>query len=213
MLLNENTIILLAVSFVSGLLSIVYLFSFFKNLKKLKLFSAVRKLLSLIVFVGISGFLSLLVLGTQGYKSLTKESLVANIKIQPLREQQFGLEINFPDGAEQRFTLNGDEVVFQAFILKWKPWANIIGVHTAYRLERISGRYKSIQDEKNKPRSVFQVRKQQAAGIAQWRENYSALSFLLDVEHGSASFVNASERKEYQLMVTTTGLLLRPLGD
>ena len=164
MLLNENTTILLAISFVTGLLSIVYLFSFFAKLRKLKLFSAARKLLSLIIFVFISGFLSLLVLGTQGYKNLTKEELVANIKIQPMREQQFGLEIIFPDGTEQRFSLSGDEVIFQAYILKRKPWANILGVHTAYRLERLSGRYKSIQDEKTKPRSIFQIRKEEIAG-------------------------------------------------
>jgi len=47
-------------------------------------------------------------------------------------------------------------------------------------------------------------------GIGEWREEFAFLSFLLDVEHGSASFASADTSKSYELAVTTSGLLLRP---
>ncbi|TQV86995.1 hypothetical protein [Aliikangiella coralliicola] len=195
---------------ITGLLSIYYLFSLCLKLKKIRLIGAVSRLLSFFFFAGLTGALSIIVLGTQGYQGLTREQSVATVKVSPAGEQSYHARMIFSDGREQVFVLKGDELLVDAYVLKWKPWTNIIGLHTAFRLDRVTGRYKSLEDEQNKPRTVFAINNKGNKGIAQWREDYSALSFLLDVEHGSASFASAEGEAEYQLMVTTDGLLLRP---
>ena len=201
---------MLAAVAITALLSLYYLFSVLFKLKKLRLISAASRLLSFLIFSLVTGSLSIIILGTEGYQALTKEEKVARVVISPAQEQTFQARLIFLDGSEQVFSLKGDEFVIDAYVLKWKAWTNLLGLHTAYRLDRITGRYQSIEDEKSKPRSVFAITNKGGKGIGEWREEFSALSFLLDVEHGSASFASANESKSYELAVTTSGLLLRP---
>ncbi|MDH5433715.1 MAG: hypothetical protein OEY19_07205 [Gammaproteobacteria bacterium] len=211
MLENLNMILIIAV--VAGLLSLFYLISTLKRIKKLRLIGAVSRLAGFLLFLSISLTLSLIMVGTSGYHALTKEELVAEIEVKPIGQQQF--QVNFVQVNQQphHFILDGDELLIDAYILKWKSWTNILGLHTAYRLERISGRYKTLSDERNKQRSVYAISDESGTGIAQWREDHQMLSVLLDVEHGSASFVDADRVARYHLMVTTDGLLLRPLSQ
>jgi len=145
---------MLAAAAITGLLSIYYLFSLLFKLKRLRLISAVSRLFSLLVFSVVTAALSIIILGTEGYKALTKEEKVARVVISPVSEQEFHARLIFLDGSEQVFSLSGDEFVIDAYVLKWKSWTNLLGLHTAYRLDRIAGRYQSLTDEKDKPRSV-----------------------------------------------------------
>jgi len=207
---NINPIIVIAI--IACLLSVYYFFSLLASIKSFKLFSTISKLLTFILLTATTSFFSLLFIGIQGYQALTLEEPAAVVKITHLSEQKFDARMIFKGGNQQLFSLQGDELMIDAYILKWKPWANILGLHTAYRLQRVSGRYKDINDEKNNPRTVFAINNSNNAGIAKWREDYAILSFLLDVEHGSASFVDAENSSESQLMVTIDGLLIRPLN-
>ncbi|MET1256602.1 hypothetical protein [Aliikangiella maris] len=199
------------VAILAGLLSLYSLLALILSLRKLKLFAFCRQLTVLFMLLMITGSITLFMLGTQGYQALTQEELVANIEVTPTSEQTYYARLLFLDGTQQVYLLNGDELLVDAYILKWKPWANILGLHTAYRLERVSGRYQDIQQEQNKPRTVFALNSHAGGGLAEWRKNYQSLSFLVDVEHGSASFVSAQQAQQYQLLVSSSGLIIRPV--
>lgn len=207
----ENVSPLLIIAIIVGLLSLYYFIALLFNLKKFKPISATKNLFALAIFSSVSGFLALVSIGTQGYQALNKEESIAKIQVSTYPERKFQARLIFANGEQQVFSLEGDELVIDAYILKWQSWANFLGLHTAYRLERVSGRYQNIDDEKSRPKSVYAINKKAGKGIAEWRKNYANLSLLLDVEHGSASFVSAENTKEYELTVTTSGLLIRPL--
>ncbi len=200
--------ILVAAS-VTGLFSVYLLFSLFGRIRKVKVLSSIRKLTSLLLFSFITASLSFLLIGIQGYQALTHETLIATVSIVPKQSQTFEAIVQLENRQPQTFQLSGDEVMFEANVLKWKPWSNILGLKTAYRLDRIRGRYLNIEDEKNKPSTLFSLNNNDSPDIAEWREQYQNLSFLLDVEHGSASFTSANQEKRFELMMTTNGLLLR----
>jgi hypothetical protein len=96
-----------------------------------------------------------------------------------------------------------------AHILKWKSLANLFGLHTFYELDRVAGRYSEIEEETSKDRTVFSLGKEKMVNIFDLRLKYELLSFLLDAEYGSASFVNVSNSAKFNIMVSTTGLLIR----
>ena len=200
---------ILVASAVTGIFSCYFLVTFFSKIKKKQLLKSTRKLVGLVFFSMSTGFFSLIILGTQGYQALTHEILAATVTITPTHEQQFVARIVYPDGLSETFTLSGDEVMLDANILKWKPWSNILGLKTAFRLDRIRGRYVNIQDEKAAEPSVFSVNSFENGDIAEWRKDYEYLSSLVDVEHGSASYVSAKQSQVYELYVTTNGLLFR----
>src|SRR5215217_2296842 len=113
-----------------------------------------------------SGFLAaaviaaLLALDVQTYARLTYERPVATIMTRQLGPQYFEATViqadrgqNMP-AATNLYPLHGDEWRIEAQVLKWKPWANVLGLDTQYRLDRLSGRYQSTEQEINAERSV-----------------------------------------------------------
>jgi hypothetical protein len=149
-------------------------------------------------------------IGVQGYRALTHEELVARILITPVAGQRFEARFVFPDSREQTYQLAGDEIYVDARILKWTPYANLIGLHTMWDLDRVSGRYRSIDQEKAETRTVYSLGTTQAVDLFDLRKRFAALAPLFDAEYGSASFVPAANAAELELYVSTTGLLLRP---
>ena len=147
--------------------------------------------------------------GTQGYLALTREDLAARIFVRPHGPQLFAAIVRFPDGHEGTFELAGDEVYVDAHILKWKPLANLLGLHTAYELDRVGGRYHAIQEERSAVRTVYPLTQDRPVDLFGLRRRYPFLRVLLDAEYGSATFVPVTESAEFEVRVSTTGLLIR----
>jgi len=106
------------------------------------------------------------------------------------------------------YDLAGDAVGVDAHILKWHPWVNILGLHTAYELDRVTGRYRDVTEERTKPHTAYALARPTPVdlfAIARRR----LLGPLVDAEYGSAAFVPAATHAEYEVRVSTSGLLMR----
>ena len=168
----------------------------------------VRTLVGLLL-VALGTLAGGIALGVQGYNALTREDVAARITVQPSAPQQFTAVVRYPDGRSRSFNLAGDEIYVDAHILKWKPIANIVGLHTAYELDRIAGRYQEIAQERAATRTVYLLRDERPVELFRLRQRYAFLAPLYDAEYGSASFVQVKEPTELELRVSTSGLLLR----
>jgi hypothetical protein len=149
--------------------------------------------------------------GVKGYRALTHEEVAAVVRTEPLGAQRFQAEFRFPDGSEAVYALAGDELYVDAHILKWQPWANVLGLNTAYELDRVAGRYHDLAQERQQPRTVFSVAPERKVDLFSLRQRYALLSPLLDAEYGSATFAAADSPAQYEVRVSTTGLLIRKL--
>lgn len=149
-------------------------------------------------------------IGIQGYQALTREEVAARILVRPsLTPQRFTAYVRFPDGRSQVLELAGDEIYVDAHILKWKPFANFVGLHTAYELDRVAGRYQAIEQERTAPRTIHLLRQERPVELFGLRQRYAFLAPLYDAEYGSATFVQVKEPAELEVRVSTSGLLMR----
>ena len=149
-------------------------------------------------------------LGIQGYQALTREEVAARIAVRPSpAPQRFTAYVRFPDGRSQVFELAGDEIYVDAHILKWKPIANFVGLHTAYELDRVAGRYQAIEQERSAPRTIHLLRQERPVELFRLRQRYAFLAPLYDAEYGSATFVQVKEPAELEVRVSPSGLLMR----
>ena len=96
-----------------------------------------------------------------------------------------------------------------AHILKWRPVVNLLGLHTAYELDRIAGRYRALGDEQTHARTVFSIARKKPIDVFDLARRYWLLRPLVDAEYGSATFINAGQPAIYEIRVSTTGLLVR----
>ena len=167
------------------------------------------KTLAGLLLLTLGALAGTITVGIQGYRALTEEEVAARIVVRPTGPQHFMATVRFADGREARFELSGDQIYVDAHILKWKPMANVLGLHTDYELDRVGGRFNAIEQERGAPRTVFAVKKDRPIDLFGLRQRYAFLTMLLDAEYGSASFVPVTRPAEFELRVSTTGLLIR----
>jgi len=162
-----------------------------------------------LLLLALGALSAAIALGIQGYQALTREEVAARIAVQPAGPQRFSVTVQYADGRMQSFDLAGDEIYVDAHILKWKPIANLIGLHTAYELDRIAGRYQAIEQERSAPRTIYLLREERPVELFRLRQRYAFLAPLYDAEYGSATFVQVTQPKDLEVRVSTTGLLIR----
>ena len=203
---------LLIVAAVCGVLGVVLVIAGLAALWKVRLLRFAGRMLFGLLLISLGALVGTIALGIQGYHALTYEEIAARISVRPSGPQRFKATFRFPDGRESTFDVAGDEIYVDAHILKWKPVANLIGLHTAYELDRVAGRYHSISDEWKGTRTVYPLGIERPVDLYALRRRYAFLAPLLDAEYGSATFVPVTRPAEFQLSVSTTGLLIREVN-
>jgi len=165
-----------------------------------------------LLFVAVSALLATVGVSIRGYRALTHEEVAATVRTRPIGAQRFLASITYPDGREEIFDLRGDAIYVDAHILKWQPWLNLLGLHTVYELDRVAGRYEDVADERGRPRTVFSLARTKPLDLFDVVKRFRRLSVLVDAEYGSATFVAARGHAAYEILVSTSGLLARPVG-
>jgi len=155
----------------------------------------------ILILIGIGGI---------GYRTLTREELAAEISIIPRSDTTFLALVDLGNTQKKEYELAGDQLYIDAKIIKWHPWVNLLGIHTAYKLSRIGGRYRAILDERRKPRTIYSISSDAPYDIFEFRLNNSFMRFFCDAEYGSGTFFRAEKPMVLQVFVSTTGLLVRP---
>lgn len=164
-----------------------------------------------LLFLTVSALLATVSVSIAGYRALTREDVAATVRTDPIGAQHFRASVTYPDGREEIFDIRGDAIYVDAHILKWRPWVNLLGLHTAYELSRVAGRYDELADERGKPRTVFSLSRSKPIDLFDLARRFRRLSMLVDAEYGSATFVAARGLATYEILVSTSGLLARPL--
>ena len=147
------------------------------------------------------------------YTRLTHEQRALKAEFTKTGEHQFDAVLTYPQGEVQRVTLRGDEWQVDARIVKWKPLANIIGFDAAYRLERISGRYGEIADERSAPHTVYPLSQTSRVDVWSLVRRFSSWLPWIDALYGSAVYVPMADKASFAVMVTQSGLIVRPLDE
>jgi len=194
-----------------AVLALLFVLSAIGALRRRRALGFATRALAALALAACAALAGTLGVATLGYQALTREEVAARVSVQPTGPRQFAARFRFPDGREASYALAGDQIYVDAHVLKWKPIANLVGLHTAYQLDRVAGRYAALEKERNGPRTVHSLAADRPLDIFALRSRYAALAPLLDVEYGSATFAPADRLADYEVRVSTTGLLIRPL--
>jgi len=164
-----------------------------------------------LILLGVAAGLVAVSLHT--YRRLTHEQLAAKVSMRQLGEHQFALTLEMPDAEPRRLELRGDQWQIDAQVLKWRGIATVFGFDTAYRLERLSGRYAEIEQERAQPRTVRDLSESEPVDLWALLRRYHAYVPLVDAHYGSGVYVPMVEGAEYLVSVSASGLVVRPDND
>lgn len=181
-------------------------------LLKQKWFLAWLKGMAGLLLIALAVYISLFAFNLMSYQALTSEAPVATVSFRKVGPQEFAATVSEPDGASESFSLRGDLWQLDARIVKWKGVFSLFGFKPGYRLDRIEGRYLTLEDERSKPHSVFEIHPQ-TIGFDIWKSAREGFSLLVDARYGSATYLPMADGATYEVSLSNTGLLGRPLND
>lgn len=207
MMIHKDPLVIAALA--SALLGIVFLVATLRSLKKKRQFSPALHFVTALLMICLFALFGTISIATRGYIALTTETLAAIVEIEPMEKQRFTARFHMPDGSKKAFVLAGDQLYVDAHILKWKPMANFLGLHTLYELDRVTGRYARLEQEISRERTVYALSRDKSLDLFDLRHRFAALAFLVDAEYGSATFITADKPLTLKILVSTTGLLIR----
>ncbi len=147
------------------------------------------------------------------YQRFTDEREVARVSMRQFGERRFALTLAPAGAAPRQLELRGDEWQIDARLLKWRGIGTLLGLDPVYRLERISGRYASVAEDRSSPRTVYALAEDPSLDFwALVRRYHDALPFA-DALYGSAAYVPMAEGAEYRVSVSALGLVVRPVNS
>ena len=183
-----------------------------RRFRRRRLFSGTIHSLTALCFILAAAAVGFLGAGLLSYQRLTHEQAAAEIRFQRLADREFDAQLTYPTGRTQRFELRGDEWQIDARMLKWREFANLVGFDSAFRLERLSGRYVDIQEERTAPRTVHALNEPALVDPWQLARRYKSYLPWADALYGSATYLPMADGAAFEIKVTQSGLIARPLN-
>jgi hypothetical protein len=166
------------------------------------------------LLLAIAGLLFVVSLNLHTYARLTHEKPVAEIVFEGRGPQRYRATLaQVPSGEMQMFVLAGDEWQLDARVLKWKGWANLLGLDAQYRLERVSGRYRDIEQERKDERTVYALSENPGIDLWTLSADYPRWLPFVDAVYGSATYLPMADGARYEISITQSGLIARPLNQ
>ncbi|MHB1069071.1 MAG: hypothetical protein ACYC1W_04295 [Gemmatimonadaceae bacterium] len=161
------------------------------------------------LFLSLAALSATLGVSTQGYRGLTQEQVALTVTTVPDGPRAFQAFLEFPDGRDTTLLVQGDQLLVDAHILKWHYLGNVIGYHTQYELDRLTGRYVDLESERTLPRTVHSLKADKPVDLFHLARRHVWLKFLVDTEYGSATYIEVRRPARFEVRVSTTGLLVR----
>ncbi len=143
------------------------------------------------------------------YRALLNESPIAAVQFRQQGPQHYEATV-FVGEESHQYQLFGDQWQLDARTIKWGSSMARLGFAPIYRLERISGRYQSLDDERKKPRSVHAIQTSDVFDVWEWLKRSESVLKFADTEYGSATYLPMANGARYQVTISSFGLLARP---
>jgi hypothetical protein len=144
------------------------------------------------------------------YKQLLSEVPIATISMHEKNPQNFDVTLIPTGGEEQRFEIHGDQWQLDARLLTWIGPMAAMGKKPLYRLDRLSGRYISLEQARNAEQSVFGLEQSETIDI--WKILQTLPSWI-DANYGSAVYMPMENGAVYSVHLTAKGMNVRPVNN
>lgn len=145
------------------------------------------------------------------YQSLEGMKTVATISTSQEGEQLWRVTLETADGTPTVRTLRGDQWQIDARIIRFAGPIRWLGVAPGYRLERLGGRYTSLEQERSAPRTVIGLSDATWPDLWELDRQFN-LPFVEGV-YGNATFMPMRDGAMFDVRLSASGLVAVPVNE
>ena len=160
--------------------------------------------------LALAVFVLLLASNLYTYHRLTDEAPIAELRFRQLAPFEYEATLSWGDFcSERKFVLYGDQWRLDAQFLKWRPWANLLGLDALYRIERLGGRYADTGLENTQRHLAHALHPADGPDLPALLARYDTLFSPVDTLYGSSVYDAMEAGRLYRVYRGQSGLLVR----
>lgn len=159
----------------------------------------------------VGAYAAVIALNLAHYESLQGMQTVATVETLRTGQQSWRVRLERPDKPSMTVALDGDQWQVDARVIRFGGPIGWLGVAPGYRLERLSGRYTSLEQERSAPRSVVGLSDQQWPDL--WALDQAVNLPFIEGIYGNATFMPMKEGAVFDVRLSSSGLVAVPVND
>lgn len=159
----------------------------------------------------VGAYAAVIALNLVHYQSLQGMQTVATVETLRTGQQSWRVRLERPDRPPMTVALEGDQWQVDARVIRFGGPMGWLGVAPGYRLERLSGRYTSLEQERSAPRSVVGLSDQQWPDL--WALDQAFNLPFIEGIYGNATFMPMKEGAVFEVRLSSSGLVAVPVND
>ncbi len=150
----------------------------------------------------------------RSYRPLLADQTIAKIRFTEFKPQIYIATVSIPGETENAFELRGDQWQLDTRIIAWRGMLASMDMQPLYRLGRLSGRYMTLEQERNSARYVHDLGASEF-GIDTWKFLQGMHSKLpwIRPQYGSAVYMPMAHEASYEIVLAGSSLIATLLND
>jgi hypothetical protein len=205
--------LLLTISSIFIAIALYFVVSMLRHARRRRPVRATRSLAGGVVSGAMGGASILLAFSYYGYGRLVDEQLVSQIQFSQSSPGVYVARVMIEGETDRLFTLHGDEWQMDARVVNWKPPATLLGLDPIYQLDRLSGRYSDINDERTEQRTVHALSEEMTLDVWRVARKFPALMPGVDAYYGTATYLPMADGARFEVTLSRTALVARPVNE
>lgn len=137
------------------------------------------------------------------YGTADEGEVIATLSFTEVDKQEYDVEVTDSANFRQTYRIHGDQWQLDIRLIKFSLLLN--GGLPAYKLDRLSGRYLSLEQQNNLQPKAYGLAKIHGGDAWGWLAQQSWLDFF-QVKYGSATFMPMADGAIYQVRLFQDGL-------
>lgn len=150
-------------------------------------------------------------INVSGYQSLSGMQTVASIGTTKQAEKIWRVTLEPVEGHPLIETVRGDQWQVDARIIRFSGPLRWLGVAPGYRLERLSGRFASLELERSAPRTVIGLSENRWPDLWSLEQDFD-LPFIEGI-YGNATFMPMRDGAVFDIRLSASGLVAVPMNE
>lgn len=205
--------VLIAASAILTLIGLLFLGGTLRAIRRGRLLRASSAFVSGALAVSLGAIAAMILVSYLGYERLTAEQLVGVIEFRRNAPEEYTARLMVDGQLDRLLTLRGDEWQLDARVITWQPPATILGLEPVYQLERLSGRYSSIEKEQSAPRTVHALAEERPLDLWSLARRFPRLSPGVDAYYGTATYLPMADGARFRVTLSRDALIARPINE
>ena len=205
--------VLIAVGAIFTIIALYFLRSMVRNMRRGRVVRATGSAAFCATSAALGTAVVFLLMSYVGYQRLTAEQLVAVIEFSQSGNEEYTARLMIDGELDRLLPIRGDEWQLDARVLTWKPPATILGLDPVYQLERLSGRYSTVERERSEPRTVHALAEERTLDLWSLAQDFPKFTPGVDAYYGTATYLPLADGARFRVTLSRDALIARPVND